>query len=111
MNENILIDFSLFDGFPEMCFFVNKSGEIKSLNKGKKLPFEVGENIEVKIADIVAEQESVIFEPAVQEIIEKPQRNERFNNASPKDLASGSSISFMDMLSENAKADLINNSK
>ena len=104
MPQGAIISMDDFDGF------MPKS-KIKSLNKGKKLPFEVGENIEVKIADIVAEQESVIFEPAVQEIIEKPQRNERFNNASPKDLASGSSISFMDMLSENAKADLINNSK
>jgi PAS domain S-box-containing protein len=33
MNNNILIDISLFDGFPDMCFFINESGEIKSLNK------------------------------------------------------------------------------
>lgn len=89
--------------------FMPKS-KIKSLSKGKKMPFEVGENIEVKIADIVPEQESVIFEPAVQEVVEKPQRSERFSTPNPKD-TSGSAISFMDMLSEDAKAGLINNSK
>lgn len=89
--------------------FMPKS-KIKSLSKGKKMPFEVGETIEVKIADIVPEQESVIFEPAVQEIVVRPQRSERFSTPNPKD-TSGSAISFMDMLSEDAKAGLINNAK
>lgn len=42
MDKNILIDFSLFDGFPDMCFFITDLGEIKSLNKEsvKKLDLE-----------------------------------------------------------------------
>ena len=33
MNENISLDFSLFDGFPDMCFLINENGDIKLLNK------------------------------------------------------------------------------
>ena len=33
MNENITFDFSLFDGFPDMCFLINLNGDIKFLNK------------------------------------------------------------------------------
>ena len=33
MNNNISLDFSLFDGFPDMCFLVNESGAIRVLNK------------------------------------------------------------------------------
>ena len=42
MNNNITLDFSLFDGFPDMCFLVNQSGDIKFLNKVslKKLQLE-----------------------------------------------------------------------
>ena len=36
MNEDITFDFSLFDGFPEMCFLINYSGDIKFLNKASK---------------------------------------------------------------------------
>lgn len=42
MDKNILIDFSLFDGFPEMCFFINESGEIKSLNKESLKRLDLG---------------------------------------------------------------------
>mgnify|MGYP006383675165 CR=1 FL=1 len=31
MNKNISLDFSLFDGFPDMCFLVNESGNIRVL--------------------------------------------------------------------------------
>ncbi|HEX9253562.1 MAG TPA: hypothetical protein VF870_15055, partial [Ignavibacteriaceae bacterium] len=33
MNNNIALDFSLFDGFPDMCFLVNENGDIRVLNK------------------------------------------------------------------------------
>ncbi|MFZ1517362.1 MAG: ATP-binding protein [Ignavibacteriaceae bacterium] len=33
MNENIYLDFSLFDGFPDMCFLINELGDIKFMNK------------------------------------------------------------------------------
>ncbi len=33
MNNKIALDFSLFDGFPDMCFLVNERGIIRVLNK------------------------------------------------------------------------------
>ncbi|HEX7357770.1 MAG TPA: PAS domain S-box protein [Ignavibacteriaceae bacterium] len=33
MDKNITFDFSLFDGFPDMCFLVDQNGTIKVLNK------------------------------------------------------------------------------
>jgi PAS domain S-box-containing protein len=33
MTNNITLDFSLFDGFPDMCFLVNENGNIRVLNK------------------------------------------------------------------------------
>lgn len=33
MNENIILDFSLFDGFPDMCFLVNENGAIILFNQ------------------------------------------------------------------------------
>jgi len=43
MNKNILIDFSLFDGFPDMCFFINEAGDIHSLNKESIKRLDIGE--------------------------------------------------------------------
>ncbi|MEB2354118.1 MAG: PAS domain S-box protein, partial [Ignavibacteriales bacterium] len=39
MNQNITLDFSLFDGFPDMCFLINDKGDIRFYNKasGEKL--------------------------------------------------------------------------
>lgn len=36
MNKNITFDFSLFDGFPDMCFLINADGDIKFLNQTSK---------------------------------------------------------------------------
>ncbi len=36
MNKKITFDFSLFDGFPDMCFLINVGGEIKLLNQAAK---------------------------------------------------------------------------
>jgi len=33
MDKNFTFDFSLFDGFPDMCFLVDQNGTIKVLNK------------------------------------------------------------------------------
>ncbi len=92
----------------EVDGFMPKS-KIKSIGKGKKIPFEAGEEIEVKIADIVPEQESLILEPAKEEspavAAKKP-----FTAENPKDKGAGS-ISFMDMLSENQKNELFNTVK
>ena len=33
MDKNITLDFSLFDGFPDMCFLVNENGVIRLFNR------------------------------------------------------------------------------
>jgi len=41
MNKNIKLDFSLFNGYPDMCFLVNENTDIKLFNKiaGNRLGF------------------------------------------------------------------------
>ena len=36
INEKIILDFSLFDGFPDMCFLVNEKGVIGQFNQEAK---------------------------------------------------------------------------
>jgi small subunit ribosomal protein S1 len=93
----------------ELDGFMPKS-KIRSVSKGKKIPFEIGEAIEVKVSDIVVDQESIIFEPAQNDA--PAPRREKFGDANipAKDKAS-SNVSFMDMLSENAKNTLFGSVK
>jgi PAS domain S-box-containing protein len=48
MNENIKFDFSLFDGFPDMCFLINQTGDVKFLNRSAKNYLELN-NIKPEI--------------------------------------------------------------
>ena len=41
MNENITLDFSLFDGFPDMCFLINDSGDIRFYNRASSEKLEI----------------------------------------------------------------------
>ena len=43
MNNNITLDFSLFDGFPDMCFLVNEKGNIRVLNKSSIKKLDLGD--------------------------------------------------------------------
>jgi ribosomal protein S1 len=90
----------------EVDGFMPKS-KIKSAVKGKKIPYEAGENIQVKVSDIVPAQESLIFEPLAEDNVATAPSRKNFSNENPKDKDAGA-ISFMDMLSENAKANLFN---
>lgn len=99
LPQGAIISTEQFDGF------MPKS-KILSLDKGKKIPYEQGQTLEVKIADIVAEQESVIFEPAVQEEPQHESHGERFSKSNPKDMPSDSPISFLDLLSDSSKNNL-----
>jgi PAS domain S-box-containing protein len=36
MDKDLKLDFSLFDGFPDMCFLINETGDIRRLNKSAK---------------------------------------------------------------------------
>lgn len=44
MNENITLDFSLFDSFPDMCFLINNSGDIRFFNKVSSEKLEIKNN-------------------------------------------------------------------
>jgi PAS domain S-box-containing protein len=44
MNNKITLDFSLFDGFPDMCFLVNQSGNIRVLNKSSIKRLDLSKN-------------------------------------------------------------------
>ncbi|HQF42233.1 MAG TPA: PAS domain S-box protein, partial [Ignavibacteriaceae bacterium] len=41
MNKNITLDFSLFDGFPDMCFLINDKGDIRFYNKASSEKLEI----------------------------------------------------------------------
>ncbi len=90
----------------EVDGFMPKS-KIKAAVRGKKIPYEAGETIQVKVSDIVPAQESLIFEPIADENAATTPSRKNFSNENPKDKDAGA-ISFFDMLSENAKADLFN---
>jgi len=44
MNENVTFDFSLFDGFQDMCFLINENGNIKFLNKSSNSYLDLSNN-------------------------------------------------------------------
>lgn len=44
MNKDIKLDFSLFEGFPDMCFLVSDTGNIKFLNKSSREKLNVEDN-------------------------------------------------------------------
>ena len=42
IKENISLDFSLFEGFPDLCFLVNESANIRVMNKASILKLHLG---------------------------------------------------------------------
>ncbi len=87
--------------------------------RGKQLPYNVGDAIEVLVADFVIEEESLILQPKLseEEIAEAKEANFRDRKPrgpkksvtpeSAKAKGSGSSFSIGDLLSEAAKTDLM----
>ena len=106
LSQGVICSTEVIDGFMPKSKIVN-------LERGRKIPFTEGQEIELKIADIVPDQESVIFEPADQDIVPKevraprPERFSRNNYGGGKDMSTESPISFLDMLSEDARKDLL----
>lgn len=89
--------------------------KMRQLPRGKKIPYTIGETIEVVITDVVPEQESIIIEPKLSEAdiiaAEKEEKREErpYNprkNDGPKQEATDAnsgSFSFQDLLSEKMK--------
>jgi len=84
--------------------------KMKSILAGNKIPFHPGENVNVMIADLIPEEESLILAPVVDEDSNKPQeqkKNQQSNNDNAKaKAAQQAGISFVDMLSESQKKNL-----
>lgn len=53
MDKNISFDFSLFNGFPDMCFLANENGEIKLFNKAAESQLHLFENKPELIFDYI----------------------------------------------------------
>lgn len=98
--------------------------KMRDVMKGKKIPYTVGDKVNVRISDIIPDDETVILEPVVDEAIiaqrraARERRDNRDNrepresmtgrgNVNPMQQASQSSVSLLDMLSEKEKDKLI----
>lgn len=105
--------------------------KMRQLARGKKIPYEVGESVEILISDVLPEQESVIIEPKLSEAdiapVEQPRerredrpqgerRRQDRGDRQPKpdhsvdvNAPSEGSFAFLDLLSDKAKKELFNN--
>ena len=92
--------------------------KMKHILKGKKIPFQVGEKIQVTVVDIVPEEESLIFAPVVdEEMIQqareenrrKPRQRSDRPMSSPKPSSSDTAFTLGDLLSDLDKDKLMNN--
>ena len=103
--------------------FMPKS-KARPILKGNKLPFDVGSDIEVVVADVVSDDESLIIAPKIDEDVaaefeqnqknrqNRQQRQQRRPESAPRKSSepevSASSFSFGDLLSDKAKDKLKN---
>ncbi len=101
--------------------------KMRHIARGKKIPYTVGETVEILISDIVPEQESIIIEPkldeeqiamAERENSENEERKaggpqKRFESKKPEQIVdtASSSFSFQDLLSDKEKEKLMDNIK
>ncbi len=102
--------------------FLPKS-KILNLDKGKKIPYNVDEEIDIKIADLVPENESLIFAPVYdEEEIKEHKKRQATQQSQPRRRQSGggnqgrtrqveandddNAFTFMDLLSDQEKSDL-----
>jgi small subunit ribosomal protein S1 len=107
----------------ELDGFMPRS-KMKNLLKGKKVPYNVGDEIDVIIADIEPDKESLILAPVVVEedqMISKPQQRDNRDNRDNRERnqkeprfkenendAGSNSFTLGDLLSESMKKSLLN---
>lgn len=100
--------------------------KMRQLGRGKKIPYTLGEAVEIVITDVVPEQESIIIEPRLDEADilaaeqedrardERPQQNnKKFDNKKPEqniEVPSGS-FSMQDLLSDLMKEKMLDKVK
>lgn len=92
--------------------------KLKPIMKGKKIPYNIGDKLDVTIADLVADEETLILAPKIsEEQMEAMQkeRNQRRPSRRPAQQSSSSASSsdsaftLGDLISENQKKNLFNN--
>ena len=94
----------------ELDGFMPRS-KMKNLLKGKKIPFAVGEKIEVLIADINPAEESLILSPKYEDVVDSQKESgedDRKSSAKQADPKAKSSLSLGDLLSEQQRESLFN---
>ncbi|MFP4368869.1 MAG: S1 RNA-binding domain-containing protein [Candidatus Kapaibacterium sp.] len=77
--------------------------KMRSLLKGKKIPFSPGDQIDVKISDLVPSEESLILSPQEEEIAARRPAHTRSEASEPQNAGS---FSFGDLLSDKEKNEL-----
>lgn len=97
----------IFELNDEVDGFMPKS-KITQINRNAPIPYSVGESVEVKIAEIVPENESLILRPNIEEVQreERPKHekiDDKFKKSSKND-----GFSLGDLLSDATKSDLSN---
>lgn len=87
--------------------------KMKNLSRGKKIPFQVGEEVEVIISELSPEQESLILAPKAEEMQAEPERQsnnfKRGNEPKPQQESSNApegAFTLMDLLSDKDKSTL-----
>lgn len=98
-------------GDDEVDGFMPRS-KMRSIMQGNKIPYTVGDQVEAKVVDLVPEQESLILAPVVDEETmqkERARQNQRRQKESQQKTPH-SSITLLDMLSEEERKRLMDNS-
>lgn len=82
--------------------------KMRNLGRGKKIPFNIGDNIEIIVADINPTEESLILALKSDDIIPKEEEEIVMNNRdrAPKQAAGDVAVSLGDLLSEASKKTL-----
>lgn len=97
----------IFELNDEVDGFMPKS-KITQIKRNAPIPYSVGESVEVKIAEIVPENESLILRPNIEEVqVERRERPEKID-AKFKKSSANSGFSLGDLLSDAVKTDLGN---
>jgi small subunit ribosomal protein S1 len=82
--------------------------KMKDLMQGKKIPYNVKDDVEVIIADLIPEEESLILTPVIDEEALEASRQKRFGSKRPAmdSAKSQGGITLLDMISDSQKKDL-----
>mgnify|MGYP006291074745 CR=1 FL=1 len=85
--------------------------KMKDIIKGKKIPLNPGQEIEITIADLVPDKESLIFAPVIDESLkEELKQQDRRKSQKPKATEEGA-FTFQDLLSDHERSEIFKATK